>query len=170
MSGRRTQADDEFVAYAASRFEALTRQAALLLGSERQQAEDLAQDVLIRMYRAFQSGGVEYPDGLARRVMVNLAISRGRRNALKSRLGMHSSDGGVEPSFESAVDDRDLVWRAVQALPVRQRAVIVLRYFDDLPYDEIASILGVDNSTVRAHSFKARKRLRQILKMEDSAR
>ena len=65
------------------------------------------------------------------------------------------------PSPERGVVERDAVWAAVQALPVRQRAVIVLRYYEDLSEEQIAEVLGCSRGTVKSQASAALANLRR---------
>jgi RNA polymerase sigma factor (sigma-70 family) len=66
------------------------------------------------------------------------------------------------PSPEPSLADRDAVWRAVSALPPRQRAVVVLRYYEDLTEAEIAEVLGCSRGTVKSQASDALARLRAL--------
>lgn len=61
--------------------------------------------------------------------------------------------------------ERDEMWSMLRTLPRTQRAVLVLRYYEDLPDADIADVLGCSESTVRAHAFKAFKRLRAAVQV-----
>ncbi len=72
--------------------------------------------------------------------------------------GLPAVSGGIQ-----RVDDRDAVWRALAVLPPRQRAVTVLRYYDDLSEAEIAAVMGTSAGTVKSQSARALRRLEALL-------
>ncbi|WP_028644568.1 SigE family RNA polymerase sigma factor [Nocardioides sp. URHA0020] len=147
---------EEFVA---ARGPALFRTAYLLTGS-RADAEDLVQVSLVKLFvswsRAARAKSVE---GYARRVLVNAYIS-GRRPARHTREHLVSSPPDVamrDPEVDTALT----LWPHVRALPPRQRAVIVLRYANDLSEADIAHALGCAPGTVKSTAAAALATLRQ---------
>ena len=68
------------------------------------------------------------------------------------------------------MDDRDAVWRALQVLPPRQRAVIVLRYYEDLTEAEIAMVMGTTTGTVKSQASRAMRRLAGLLAPAEAVR
>lgn len=151
--------DQEFNDYVAARGPALLR-AALALCNDRSEAEDLLQSALVQTYLAWgRIHDRSALDGYVRRAMVNTQISWWRRR----RLDVFPTD----QLPEEAVDDhsgssaqRDALSRALARLPPRQRAAIVLRYYEDLPEAEIARLLGVSIGTVKSTVSRAVARLR----------
>jgi RNA polymerase sigma factor (sigma-70 family) len=85
-----------------------------------------------------------------------------RRQRLRSATELISADLPelVESSFEDVVVDRDELWRALGALPPRQRTVLVLRYYEDLPDADIAAVIGAKEGTVRSLALRALTALR----------
>lgn len=157
--------DDDFAAFAQARYPALLRAAALLLGRERDHAEDLVQETLAKVCVRWRAGGIDTPEAFTRKVMVNLTISRGRREALRRAFLRTQPPPDVAVEMEAG-GSVSAVWRTVEALPPRQRAVIVLRFYEDLPFDEIANALGISPSTARSQCLRAKETLRQALKNE----
>jgi RNA polymerase sigma factor (sigma-70 family) len=98
---------------------------------------------------------------------VNEITSRGRRRVLEIREERRRSAAGrgAGDIGDQAVD-RDVVIHALRLLPVGQRAVIVLRYYEDLPEGEVASVLGISVGTVKSQTARAMARLRHL--MEES--
>ena len=130
---------------------------AYLLCRDAGRAEDLVQDALVRMMRVRSS--VDAPAAYARRVIVNEYLSWRRRFSSTERIGTEGLDAGsADPS--DAVADRELVWRLIGSLPPRSRAVLVLRYYEDLPDAEIAACLGCADATVRSIAARAFAQLR----------
>jgi RNA polymerase sigma-70 factor (sigma-E family) len=144
----------------AARQVALTRTAYLLTGSH-EAAEDLVQVTLTKLYLAWgRIADRQHVDAYARRALVNEHRSTWRRSSRRPELLT-----AVPP--ESAHDpveydgQREAVWRFVQSLPPRQRAVIVLRYYEDLSEAETAHLLGISAGTVKSQASRALASLRE---------
>jgi RNA polymerase sigma-70 factor (sigma-E family) len=156
--------DPSFEAFVEDRSTALLRTAYLLTG-DRGHAEDLLQTALLRMARRW-SRAREAPEAYARQVLVNL--SRDRIKSLFRRPKeaplppdpdiLRAVDGGYEQ-----VTDRRVVLRALGGLPVRQRQVVVLRFFEDLSVEQTAELLGCSTGTVKSYTSRALARLRDLL-------
>jgi RNA polymerase sigma-70 factor (sigma-E family) len=164
MIGRREQqAFEAFVADASAR---LVRTAYLLCG-DRGHAEDLVQTALLRTARRWPRARRQ-PEAYARRVLVNLAKDRWR--TLGRRVHEVSGDRDVVPDL--GVDQDDLVlerqWllAAVRRLPPGQRAVLVLRFLDDLSVAETAAALECSAGTVKSQTSRALDRIRDVLDQE----
>src|SRR5262245_32214785 len=134
---------------------------ALLLTGSRAQAEDVVQDAFVRVVGRL--GHVRNPDafeGYLRRTVVNLTKNTWRRRALERR---HAT--ALEADEQSQIDDapvleRIVVLRALSGLPERQRIALALRYYEDLPVDEIASIMRCASGTVRSLLSRAAPAMR----------
>ena len=149
---------EDFQEYVAARMPALLRTAYLLTGNPHD-AEDLVQTALVKAVPAWKriSGN---PDAYLRRVMVNENISRWRRRRGREVLVNATPDAGHDdPDAASAL----ALQQALASLAPRQRAVIVLRYFEDLTERETAEVLGVALGTVKSQARDALARLRQEL-------
>lgn len=142
--------DDAFVALYRERYEPMVRLAYLLTGS-RAVAEELVQDSFVSVHGAWARATT--PSAYLRTTVVNRCRSWGRRRSLERRR----PPTPPEPSVLAA----DELWDVLQTLPARQRAAIVLRFYEDLPDDEIAEILGCKVTTVRTSVFRALAKLRQ---------
>ena len=153
---RRLGADfDEFVI---GRSSALLRTAMLLTG-DRHDAEDLVQTALLRVARHW-SRALDNPEAYTRRVLVNLAYDRSRyRKRRPERLG--PPPDRVAPDHYA--EDRDDLLRLLRQLPDRQRATVVLRYWEDLSVAETAQLLGCTEGTVKSATSKALAHLREAL-------
>ena len=119
-------------------------------------AEDLVQDSFVRIYRA---GGRVDREGFqtyARKTIVNLNRSRFRR-AARDRAAR--PDEAVS-SDTAAYALRDEMWNAIQALSPRQRAVIALRFYEDMKEHEVAAVLGMSVGSVKKHGDRAMTKLR----------
>jgi RNA polymerase sigma-70 factor (sigma-E family) len=151
-----------FTEFVRGRSSALLRTAVLLVGGDRGQGEDLLQGVLERMYVRWDR--IEGPpEAYARRALAHAALNRWRGRRRRPELPLLDPDpGGAAPGDDpAAVDLRDALVRALLTLPPRQRAVLVLRYFDDLPEAEVAHALGCSVGTVKSQTSRALSRLRE---------
>ncbi|GLZ39126.1 SigE family RNA polymerase sigma factor [Actinokineospora sp. NBRC 105648] len=162
--------DDQFAEFVAHRSTALLRTAYLLCAGDRQAAEDLLQDVLERVYarRGRVRGDLE---PYVRAALANASANRWRhrsRRVAEAPLDQ-AADLGVG-GLESGVLDRDQLTRALGALPPRMRAVLVLRFFDDLSETDTAAALGCSNGTVKSQTARGLERLRTVLGAENLLR
>ncbi|MEH0971889.1 SigE family RNA polymerase sigma factor [Micromonospora sp. CPCC 205546] len=150
-----------FEEYAFARTAALVRLARLLTGDEHR-AEDLVQDVLARAYaRWARISRTDRPDAYVHRMLVNAHRSWWRRRS-SQEISVAAVNDRPDATDEAAgVAERDALWRLVCALPVRQRTVIVLRYYEDLDDAMIAEILDCSPGTVRTHAKRALTALRK---------
>lgn len=162
IPSRDRRAFDEFVAASADR---LVRTAYLLCG-DRGHAEDLVQTALLRTARRWRTARGQ-PEAYARKVLVNLAKDRWR--TLGRRPPEAPLEGADRAGPVGAIDgllDRDELLRATEQLSSGQRAVLVLRYFDDLSVEETAAALGCSTGTVKSQTSRALERLRVVLTPE----
>ena len=141
---------------------ALLRTAYLLLG-DHALAQDLVQEALTKVYVAWpRIQRREGVDAYARRVVVNTAISWKRR---KGWHGEHPVDE-VPDRMDHAdhhPDERLAIWQTLQGLPPRQRATLVLRFYEDLSVRETAEIMGCAEGTVKSQVSQGIERLRESL-------
>lgn len=151
-------AEEDFCQFVAARQRALLRSAWLLVG-EWAAAEDLVQTALMRTWPKWRR--LRTPDdaeAYVRRVMVNTFISSSRRRW----HGEIATERVPETAAQSEdVELRHLVTAAVHALPAKQRAVVVLRFFDDLTEAQTAAVLGIAVGTVKSQTSKAFATLRR---------
>lgn len=152
--------DEELTAFVRGRYRQLLRRAYLLTGDQ-STAEDLVQEALARCCAAWRQHPAHDPDAYVHKVMVNVLISRSRLRRLGEHLAADVPDAGIGDS-SAALADRDLLWRAMRQVPPRQRAVLVLRFYDDLGEQEIATLLDISVGTVRSQSAKGLARLRRL--------
>lgn len=145
---------------------------ALLLTGNRQDAEDLVQLTLLRAAARWPAARRQ-PEGYARTVLVNLARDRWRairrRGAEPAAVDLDGQPSGGRDGM-SAVLDRELLLRACRLLPVQQRAVLVMRFWEDRSIDETAALLGCSTGTVKSHTHRALARLRAALQDEAAGR
>ncbi|GGS82232.1 SigE family RNA polymerase sigma factor [Nonomuraea spiralis] len=155
-----TGKEHDFGAFVAARATSLLRVAYLACGDE-SEAEDLLQTALERTYRNWDRVRHDSPEPYVRRVIVNAAISRARRRAILRFIPMHSPPD--TPARSTDTDLRHVLMEAMRALPPRQRAVIVLRYWEDLSETQTAEVLGCSLGTVKSQASKAMAKLRTAL-------
>lgn len=157
--------EDAFEAFVAVQGDALLRTAFLLTG-QRQEAEDLLANALERLARHWPRVlRHARPDLYARKILTNLATDRWRW------LARHPSRPFTEFDEDTlAVGDhslqtesRDLTARLLHQLPTKQRAVLVLRYFDDMSDNDIAETLGCTHGTVRSQASRGLARMRVLV-------
>jgi len=151
----RSAEPDSFTAYVHARRLALVRIAYLLCG-DAHLAEDLVQTALIKAVGHWRRIG-DNPEPWLRKVMVNDHISRWRKHKGREQLTAEMPHDVVRDG------ERDLgLAEALAALAPRQRAVVVLRYYEDLTEAETARVLGVSVGTVKSQHADAIRRLRSL--------
>lgn len=149
----------DFEDYVVTRTPALLRYAFALTGDSTR-AEDLVQAALAASYRHWSRIGVGGADAYVRKAVLNAHLNRWRRIGRREQL-VDVPPERRAPDRTSHVDDRDAVWRALAGLPPRQRAVLVLRYLEDLSEADTAEALGVSTGTVKSQTSRALARLRE---------
>lgn len=163
------QAREDFRSYVAARSPALLRTAYMLSGN-RADAEDLLQTALAKTYLAWDRiRDREAVDGYVRRVMVNTQTSWWRRR----KVDEYATDTLPEHAGRDATADLDLhdaLWTALAGLPKRQRAMVVLRYYEDLSEAQTADVMGVSVGTVKSATFRALAKLRDTSGLRDDPR
>ncbi|HVX42506.1 MAG TPA: SigE family RNA polymerase sigma factor [Mycobacteriales bacterium] len=156
----RREWERDFVDYVSARALALRRTAYLLSG-DWHAAEDLTQATLTKLYLAWRkidrAGSV---DAYARRTLVRTFLDSRRR--LWSRERPHA-DVPEQPAPTDLADDRIVLWHALDRLPANQRAVIVLRYWEDLSVAETAVALNMSEGTVKSSASRGLAALREGL-------
>lgn len=165
---RSGSASREFERFAAGASDSLLRAGFLMTGSA-SDAEDLVQETLLKVARRWNRvRSMEYPAAYARRVLVSLVLHDADRRT-RQRTELQPVAGAAEAADEQAaralreVDDLAEFRWALAQLPARQRAVLVLRYWADLPVAEVASILGCTDGTVTSTASRAAARLAEVL-------
>jgi RNA polymerase sigma-70 factor (sigma-E family) len=136
---------------------------ALALTSDPQLAEDLLQTALAQAWRSWDRVHTSH-EAFVRRTLVNTYVTWWRRKWNGERP---TAELPEHPTHVTGHDDRLDLRDAVRQLPRRQRAVIVLRYFEDMPDAEIADVLGCSASTVRSQAHRALARLSKNPSLED---
>jgi RNA polymerase sigma-70 factor (sigma-E family) len=165
---RNATASREFECFAGEVSGPLLRTGFLMTGNAGD-AEDLVQETLLRVARRWgRVRSMDHPAAYARRVLVNLVLHDAERRS-RQRTELQPHEGAVETTDERAaqalreVDDLAEFRWALMQLPARQRAVLVLRYWADLPVAEVADTLGCTEGTVTSTASRAAARLAEIL-------
>jgi RNA polymerase sigma-70 factor (sigma-E family) len=159
----------EFSGFVREHTSALLRTAYLLTG-DRTAAEELVQDTLVRLYPKWHLvRDVEAPLAYVRRSLANGFVNHTRR-ASRREIAVEilpERADGIDRAGQ--VDDREELWVLLRGLPERQRAALVLRYFHDLPDDEIGAALGCRVGTVRSLISRGLATLRDTAASERSS-
>ena len=153
--------------YVGARWTALYRTAYLLTGAHAD-AEDLAQNTLVKVYLAWPKVvGAASPDAYVRRILTNTFVSARR----PLRISRESLVDRVPDVQVLEVDDHERMrlWPHISALPPKQRAVIVLRYYEDLSELQIADALGCSPGTVKSNASLALKSLKARMAATEGA-
>jgi len=165
-----SQAREDFRSYVAARSPALLRTAYMLTGN-RADAEDLLQAALAKTYLAWdrirERAAV---DGYVRRVMVNTQTSWWRRRKVDEYPTGQLPEGPAGRDAAADLDLHDALWTALSDLPRRQRAMVVLRYYEDLSEAETAQVMGVSVGTVKSTTSRALAKLRDTSGLRDDPR
>ncbi|MFE0187293.1 SigE family RNA polymerase sigma factor [Streptomyces sp. NPDC058989] len=154
---------DEFDRFVAARWSALLHLARLFTGGDRHRAEDLLQEALVKLWFAWPKVAKEAPEAYVRRVLARAAA----RSARRRWWGEHPVDQLPDPpevtDETAAVDEQTRLEAVLALLPARQRAAVVLRYYQDLPERDVAQVLGCPVGTARSLTTRGVARLRQLL-------
>jgi RNA polymerase sigma-70 factor (sigma-E family) len=158
---RSRELEVSFEDFVRARADSLLR-TALLTGQRRAEAEDLVQVALERAYRHWpRICGAEGPERYVRRILASASADRWRRLGRRPEQALPAAGPGpVVADRTGEIADRDYLLRALAGLPPRQRAVLVLRYFDDLSEAETAQMLGCSVGTVKSQAARGLARLR----------
>jgi RNA polymerase sigma-70 factor, ECF subfamily len=174
LVGQARQGDPEAFGELVRRYQAGVFNVCYRLLGERTAAEDLAQEAFIRAYSRLGTFDVSRPFGpWMRRVAANVCLNHLERPAppslpLDDEVTQTAGNSNQDPAAASeAAQTIQAVRGAILALPPRYRAVIELRHFQELSYDEIASALGRPLSDIKSDLFRARKLLAQTLNREE---
>ena len=149
---------ESFDAYVAARYASLTRTAYLLTGHHHD-AEDLVQSALLKAVAVWKRIE-DSPDAYVRRIMVNDNVSRWRRHRGREVVVQSVPEHAPVGTATDAPDEVLMLRDALARLAPRQRAVIVLRYYEDLTERETADVLGIAVGTVKSQARDALARLR----------
>ncbi|MFD8479079.1 SigE family RNA polymerase sigma factor [Kitasatospora sp. NPDC059673] len=150
-----------FEEYAATRGRRLYRTAYLLCGN-RHRAEDLAQATLAKLFAHWRRASrMENLDAYTRTVLTRTFLAEQRKWSVARRLGALAGSPEVSPDGDT--DLRVTLLTALAELPARARAMVVLRYWEDLSVETVAELLGCSTGTVKSQCSRALARLREQL-------
>jgi RNA polymerase sigma-70 factor (sigma-E family) len=153
------EANQQFQEFVAARTPALIRLAYLLTGDQHS-AEDLLQTALTKTlvrWRSLRNGN---PEAYVRKVLYHEQVSWWRRASRRRETPVHPLPDTSSADLTGDVDLRLQMRDALLQLTAKQRAVLVLRYFEDLPESQVADVLGCSVGTVRSQTHRAVARLR----------
>ncbi|MET9735797.1 SigE family RNA polymerase sigma factor [Streptomyces sp. NPDC006458] len=167
------EAHEEFRQFVAGRSSALLRTAVLLSGGDRHAGEDLLQNALVKAAGRWRR--IDEPEAYVRQILYRQQISRWRLKWRRLELTVaEPPEKHPVPDGSTAAELRLVMREALGRLTARQRAVLVLRYFEDLPEAEVARLLGCSVGTVRSTTHRSLARLRavapELAALEDRAR
>jgi RNA polymerase sigma-70 factor (sigma-E family) len=153
--------EESFAAFVRGRWGRLVR-LAYSLTLDLGRAEDLVQESLAKLWFVWPRVRDGSPDAYVRRTIVNGAISASRRKwrGEEPRWDLPDRPEPRSTAASEAVDERDWIRRELSTLSVLQRAVVVLRYAEDLSERQVAELLGISTGTVKTHAFRGLARLR----------
>ncbi|MFE1289063.1 SigE family RNA polymerase sigma factor [Streptomyces sp. NPDC058751] len=158
------EADETFRDFVANRSSALLKTAVLLSGGDRHAGEDLLQNALIKV--AGRWNRIDEPEAYVRRILYRQQVSRWRLKWPRRELSVAEppeTHGPAVPGTDASAAELRVVMRgALARLTARQRTVLVLRYFEDLPEAEVARLLGCSVGTVRSTTHRSLARLRTL--------
>ncbi|SDT83025.1 RNA polymerase sigma-70 factor, sigma-E family [Streptomyces sp. TLI_053] len=150
-----------FEGFAATRWRRLVRTAYLLTG-DHHEAEDVVQATLAKVFRSWSRiSRLDEPDAYVHRALVNNNLTRHRRRRVRQLLvpvlpeRAHSAGAGHRD-----VEERSVLLQALAELPPRQRAVVVLRYWEDMSEQQVAEVLGCSAGNVKSQASRGLAKLR----------
>lgn len=151
---------DEFDSFVLGAWGRLFRTAYALTGN-RHDAEDMLQSAFAKAYTNWRRiRRADSPEAYVHRIVTNETISAWRRRWRQVERSAEAPPDRSAPSHADAVNNRATMWTAIQSLPPRQRAVVVLRYYEDLSEKDIAAVLGISPGTVKSQASHALTALR----------
>ena len=159
--GRLARREAEFVEFFHATWPRLYR-TALAIAGDPGLAEDALQSAFAKAFASWSRVvAADRPDAYVRQIVVNEILGWRRSNLWRRERPHGDVDARQLAAADGAVVDRITLWEAVQALPLRQRAVIVLRYYEDMSEERIAEVLGCSRGTVKSQASAALANLRR---------
>lgn len=157
MAAERDADFTEFVAVSRAQLSKI----AWFIAADRNRAEDLLQEALVRTYLAWSRVRRDDAVGYVRKVMMNLSIDEWRKRRPEVLGGL--PERPASDDTETSYDNRDAAIRALDQLTTRERAVVVMRYYLDLPEAQVAYELDMSVGTVKSTASRALSKVRQQL-------
>jgi RNA polymerase sigma-70 factor (sigma-E family) len=157
--------DTRLAEYVRGQWPALVRYATMLCGDP-SEAEELVQSTLTRVAMRWRFiNEKDNPDGYVKRALVRASIDSGKRRRRERATERLPESLLADPAGQVA--ESDALRRALASLPPRQRAVLVLRYFDDATEAQVADILGCSVGTVKSQAARGLAKLREVVVSEE---
>ncbi len=152
----------DFHEYVVTRRQPLLRLAYLLAG-DAHLAEDVVQTALLRAFRQWRRvSRADQPDAYVRRMVVNAYVDgKRRRSSTEAPTAPSELPATAQHDHSDQQAERSVMWTALAGLPRVQRAVLVLRFYEDLDDARIAELMGSTPSTVRSNASRALATLRK---------
>jgi RNA polymerase sigma factor (sigma-70 family) len=165
---RLARTDVEFLHMLSLELPKIQRIARLMVG-DADVAEEIVAEAVARMLPRWRADAIDDCGAYLRQIVVNLVRRRWRRVALARRRDQNALEwmSGATAASSDVVDERDRTLRSVMRLPIRRRAVVVLRFYDDLAEADIAKVLGISVGTVKSQLARALEQLRAVLGTPD---
>jgi RNA polymerase sigma factor (sigma-70 family) len=155
---------DDFAPLYDEHHERLYRIALLLTNGATAAAEDAVAETFVRVYGVWADGRVDNFFPYARRALVNQIMGVYRGEQLANRhIAVQSGDVRGQRELEDSVVDSASTFELLSQLPPRQRTAVVLRYYEDLPYEQIATTMNVSVGTVKSEVSTGLRRLRELM-------
>jgi RNA polymerase sigma factor (sigma-70 family) len=141
-----------------------------MVRGDHDEADEIAQETFVKAYSALQSfrGDSKLHTWLYR-IMLNVTIQKSRKNSLRQFVGLDSVEELAEPGMEA--DDKllksettRLIEEAIDTLPPKQQRVFIMRFYDELPYEDIAEIVGTSVGGLKANYFHAVRKIGEYLR------
>jgi RNA polymerase sigma-70 factor (sigma-E family) len=161
--------DEEFHEFMRNRA-SLLHQSAYLLCGDWHLAHDLVQDTLVKAYQHWpRVRQADSPDAYVQRILINEARGRWRRRAREMPVPRFPEEREpIAPDLTDEITRRAGLLQALLALPLRQRATIILRYLEGMSEREAATVLGCSEGTVKSQSARALNTLRSFFDREET--
>ena len=141
-----------------------------MVHGDHDEAEEIAQETFVKAYQAMESfrGDAQLYTWLYR-IMMNAVIQRSRRSKVREMVGMeaietHASDETMPDENLVSSETTRLLEEAIESLPPKQQRVFMMRFYEELPYEEIAKIVGTSVGGLKANYFHAVKKIGEYLK------
>lgn len=157
---------EDFDRFVAGNANGLVRTAYLMVG-DLHEAEDLVQETLFKVAAKWpRVSRMENPAAYTRRILINLVL-HGSKKRSRNRAELKATPPAETATNAAHLDINDELFDALAALPPRQRAALVLRYFLDLPEAEVAAALHCSLGTVKSSTSRGLRRLEETLRPTD---
>lgn len=155
---------DQFAPLYDEHHERLYRVALLLCHGSEAMAEDAVAETFLRIYPVWADDGVDNFFAFARQTLVNHVMAHFRNDHVAMRYaGTQRSGARVERPLDDSIADASTTFQLLGELAPRERTAVVLRYFEDLSYDQIAATMGVPTGTAKAQVAVGLQRLRTLM-------